>query len=51
MAEAFQKVIASSVSIRLDSITSFKLHSMGLVKFQGNEIVPRCQLYCKYWAN
>jgi hypothetical protein len=30
---------------------AFKLRSMGLVKFQGNEVVPLCKLYRQYFGH
>ncbi len=29
---------------------AFKLRSMGLVKFQGNQVVPLCKLYRQYFC-
>ncbi|MGK7939719.1 MAG: AAA-like domain-containing protein [Crocosphaera sp.] len=50
LAKGIQKVISSSEPIRLESLTMFKLHSLGLVTFQGNKITPRCELYRQYFA-
>jgi AAA-like domain/Trypsin-like peptidase domain len=46
--EAMKKVILSNKPVRLDSVTSFKLYSMGLVKQVGNDVEPRCNLYRLY---
>ena len=51
LAKAMEKVISSSNPVRVESVTMFKLHSMGLVTFKGNEITPRCELYHQYFAN
>jgi hypothetical protein len=46
--EAMKKVILSDKPVRLDSVISFKLYSMGLVKQVGNDVKPRCDLYRLY---
>lgn len=47
--QAYQQVIASSSGIELESITAYRLESMGLIKLQGNRAVPRCKLYRHYF--
>ncbi|NES69479.1 MAG: molecular chaperone Tir, partial [Okeania sp. SIO2D1] len=50
LASAMQEVVeASGESLRLGSKIAFKLHSMGLVHFQGNNVKPRCELYRRYF--
>ena len=51
LALAMKQVIEASSPIRLDSTVMFKLHSMGLISVEGNEVTPRCQLYRQYFAN
>lgn len=46
---AFLEVIKSSVPIKIDSTQAFKLHSLGLVEFKGNEVECLCNLYCLYF--
>jgi hypothetical protein len=46
--EAMKKAILSDKPVRLDSVTGFKLYSMGLVKQVGNDVEPRCDLYRLY---
>jgi hypothetical protein len=48
---AFQTVINSTKPVRLETISAYQLQSMGLVKLAGNEVEPRCQLYCNYFAD
>lgn len=48
---AMQTVIESDSSVYLDSIKMFKLHSMGLIHIEGNEVIPRCKLYRQYFKN
>jgi hypothetical protein len=50
LASAFRQVLESDRPIELDALLAFKLHSLGLVEFQGNEVVPRFQLYHDYFS-
>lgn len=45
---AIKQVIGASQPVRLDTNFAFKLRSMGLVKFQGNDVIPLCDLYSLY---
>jgi serine/threonine-protein kinase len=47
--EAFRQVITKNKPVELDAEAGFKLDSMGLVKLQGNEATPRCDLYRNYF--
>lgn len=47
---AFQKVL-ESYSVQLDPVQVFKLHSMGLVKLEGNNVKPSCKLYYSYFTD
>ena len=49
LANAFFQVITAKQPLQLETITAYKLASMGLVKLQGNEVLPSCQLYCLYF--
>lgn len=49
LANALKKVVAVDSPVQLDSMQGFKLHSMGLVHLQGNEVRPRCNLYREYF--
>lgn len=49
LAIAMREVVSSSHSVKLEAILAFKLHSMGLVNLQGNEVKPRCNLYRLYF--
>ncbi|MBD2461195.1 AAA-like domain-containing protein [Oscillatoria sp. FACHB-1407] len=51
LAIAFQRVVTSHQSVELASILAFKLHSLGLVQLQGNEVTPRFQLYQHYFGD
>ncbi|MBD2411716.1 serine/threonine protein kinase [Nostoc calcicola FACHB-389] len=49
LASAMKQVVTATESVRLDSGLAFKLRSMGLVKFQGNNVIASCELYCLYF--
>ncbi|MDJ0717029.1 MAG: AAA-like domain-containing protein [Prochloraceae cyanobacterium] len=49
LADAFKKVVASPEPVELDSMQIYKLHSMGLVQRQDNQVRPRCHLYREYF--
>ncbi|MFB2972451.1 AAA-like domain-containing protein [Aerosakkonema sp. BLCC-F183] len=50
LASAFSKVVTSSISVDLESVLAFKLHSLGLVQLHGNEVKPRFELYRQYFG-
>lgn len=51
LAEATAQVVSATEPVRLESSLGFKLHSMGLVKMQGNDVIPRCNLYRQYFSD
>ncbi|MBD3560241.1 AAA-like domain-containing protein [Planktothrix sp. FACHB-1355] len=51
LATAMAQVVAGNTPVRLESLQAFKLHSMGLVHLQGNEVTPRCDLYRFYFRD
>ncbi len=46
---AFKELISRDCPLQIDSRLAFKLRSIGLVKFQGNQVVPVCDLYRQYF--
>jgi hypothetical protein len=42
-------VVMSPQPIELESTQTYKLHSMGLVQQQDNQVMPRCSLYRNYF--
>jgi hypothetical protein len=46
---AFKQVIVANNPVQIGSTEAFKLNSMGLVKYHGNEVVPLCNLYRQYF--
>jgi hypothetical protein len=49
LAQALLKIVASIEPVALDSMQIYKLHSMGLVQQQDNQVMPRCNLYREYF--
>jgi hypothetical protein len=47
---AMQKVVAGD-STDLNEMTQHDLYSLGLVKFEGNAVIPSCELYRQYYQN
>ena len=48
---AVKEVVATNQPLRLEALQAFKLHSMGLVRLQGNEVMPRSNLYSEYFRD
>ena len=46
---AMKKVIESDIPMKLDSAQTFKLRSLGLIKFKENEVQCLCNLYRLYF--
>lgn len=49
LAAAFKQVITTTHTMLLDSILGYQLYSMGLIKWQSNQAIPRCELYRQYF--
>ncbi len=50
LAAAFKQVISNIDAVPLDSILGYQLYSMGLIKWQNNQVMPRCELYRQYFT-
>ncbi|HEY9301095.1 MAG TPA: AAA-like domain-containing protein, partial [Phormidium sp.] len=48
---AMKEVVTIEGGVRLRSEQAFKLNSMGLVKLDGNNCTPKCNLYAQYFRN
>jgi hypothetical protein len=51
LVEAVKQVMAASCPVRLEPVQAFQLESMGIVHLQGNEVIPRCDLYRQYFSD
>ena len=49
LAKSLQKVVMRSTPTEIDSILAFQLDSMGLIERKNNRVLPRCELYQKYF--
>ena len=49
--EGMREVVSVSGPVRLRSELGFKLNSMGLVKLEENNYIPRCRLYEEYFRD
>jgi hypothetical protein len=49
--KAMRKVVSSYQNVQLEPILTYKLESMGLVKLQGDYVIPSCELYRLYFRN
>lgn len=49
LADAFHQVVTATAPIRLQITYVYKLYSMGLITRQGDCVIPRCELYRKYF--
>lgn len=51
LVDAMRRVVASNKTVRLKTIEAYKLSCMGLVRFQGNDVIPLCDLYRRYFRD
>lgn len=49
LAAALHQVVTAPGNVRLEASIAYKLESMGLVKLQGNQATPSCELYRLYF--
>ncbi len=50
LAAALKRVVTSNEPLQLEAIAAYKLESMGLVKLEGNQATPSCELYRLYFC-
>ncbi|MEJ6486846.1 AAA-like domain-containing protein [Nostoc punctiforme UO1] len=48
---ALKQVMITDEAVDTGTVEAFKLRSMGLVKFQGNDVMPFCKLYQIYFCD
>ncbi|MBD2194862.1 MULTISPECIES: AAA-like domain-containing protein [Calothrix] len=46
----YAELVTAQKGINLDPVYAYKLESLGLISFEGDRIVPRCELYRNYFA-
>ncbi|MEJ6486844.1 AAA-like domain-containing protein [Nostoc punctiforme UO1] len=47
---ALKQVMITDKAVDIGTVEAFKLRSMGLVKFKGNDVMPFCKLYQIYFC-
>ncbi len=50
LATAMKKVVEATTPVQLETMQSFKLQSLGLVRLDGNKVKPWCNLYARYFS-
>ena len=48
---AMQRVLATDQPLLIDTTEAFKLMSMGVVRYVGNQVEPLCDVYRQYFRN
>ncbi|BAY24524.1 hypothetical protein NIES2100_43190 [Calothrix sp. NIES-2100] len=48
--QIYTELVAAKQGIVLDPADAYKLESLGLIHFEGDRILPRCELYRTYFA-
>jgi AAA-like domain/CHAT domain len=48
---ALYQVVSANQPVQIGTAEAFRLQSMGLVKYQGNAVVPLCNLYRQYFRD
>jgi hypothetical protein len=51
LAAAFKQTVTADKPISIDSISAYKLYSLGLVNLHGTEVTPSCDLYRLYFRD
>ncbi|WP_445632841.1 Serine/threonine protein kinase [Nostoc sp. DSM 114161] len=49
LAKAYAEVVTKKQNIFLNPVDAHKLESLGLIRYEGDRIVPRCELYRAYF--
>jgi len=50
LAKTYAEVVKAKQAMSLNPIEAYKLESLGLICFDGDLILPRCELYRAYFA-
>ncbi|MBD2493821.1 AAA-like domain-containing protein [Nostoc sp. FACHB-280] len=49
LVEKYTDIVTATGSISVDPVDAYKLESLGLICFDGDRILPRCELYRNYF--
>lgn len=50
LAEAIKRIMTAQNPVKVERMQGHKLHSMGLIEWQGTHVVPSCDLYRQYFS-
>jgi transcriptional regulator with XRE-family HTH domain len=50
LATAMKEVVNATTTVQLEPMQAFKLQSLGLVRLEGNDAKPWCNLYARYFC-
>lgn len=50
LARVYAELVAAGQSVYLNPVDTYKLDGLGLIRYEGDRILPRCQLYQAYFA-
>lgn len=48
--QMYAELVTAKQGMIIDPVCAYKLESLGLIDFEGDRIVPRCELYRNYFA-
>lgn len=51
LAGAFRDVVIANVPVKLQPAVAYKLYGLGLVRWERNQAIPRCNLYRQYFRD
>ncbi|NES85229.1 MAG: diguanylate cyclase, partial [Moorea sp. SIO2B7] len=49
LAQAYKEIVTNQ-NVKLEAMTAYQLESMGLIKLDGDEVKPSCELYRLYFS-
>jgi transcriptional regulator with XRE-family HTH domain len=49
LAQTYALIVRANQNVYIDPVEVYKLDSLGLIRFEGDRILPRCQLYHAYF--
>lgn len=50
LASTLKQIMTAQSPIQLESVAAYQLDSMGLVRLNGNQVIPSCELYRQYFS-
>lgn len=50
LAAALKQIVTANTPVQLESVMVYQLDSMGLIRVDGNQVTPSCELYHQYFS-